>query len=117
MKHLFSLLLILLALPSQADIVSHDLVGKASDIRLTSNYQEKTGLGQVQIKLCPSCNNYKLTITPETEISRDGKELHPNQFKMYLKANGQAPIRLQFHKDRKTIFYISLSSKNKEYLQ
>jgi hypothetical protein len=117
MKYLFSLLIILLALPSQADIVSHNLVGKASDIRLSSNYQEQTGLGQVQVKLCPSCNSYSLTITPETEISKDSKALNLNQFKMHLKANGQAPMRLQFHKDRKTIFYISLPSQNKENLQ
>jgi hypothetical protein len=117
MKYLFPLLLILLALPTQADIVSRDLVGKASNISLASSYQEETGIGQIQVKLCQACNNYQLTITPETKISKDGKLLELKQFKMYLKANGQAPMRLQFHKDRKTIFYISLFSKNKEYLQ
>lgn len=117
MKHLLSLFMMMVVISSQADIVSHDLVGKASDISLSSKYQEKTGLGQINVQLCPSCNNYSLTITPETEISKNGKLLHLNQFKMHLKANEQAPMRLQFHKDRKLIFYISLSSKNKEYLQ
>jgi hypothetical protein len=117
MKYLFPLLLILLTLPSQADIVSRDLVGKASNISLASSYQEETGTGQVQVKLCQTCNNYKLTITSETKISKNGKALKLQQFKMHLKANGQASIRLQFHKDRKTIFYISLFSKNKDYLQ
>ncbi len=46
MKYLFSLLLMLMALPSQAEIVSRDLVGKAADISLTANYQEKTGLAK-----------------------------------------------------------------------
>lgn len=117
MKYLFSILSVLFALSSQADIVSHDLVGKAVDIRLTGNYQEETGLGQIKVQLCPTCNKYELTITPETEISKDGKALNLNKFKMHLKANGQAQMRLQFHKDRKTIFYISLLSSNKEYLQ
>ena len=117
MKYLFSILSILFAFTSQADIISRDLVGKAMDIRLTSNYQEETGLGQIEVKLCPTCNKYELTITPETKISKDDKTLNLNQFKMHLKANGQAPMRLQFHKDRNTIFYISLLSPNKEYIQ
>ncbi len=117
MKYLFSILAILFAFTSQADIVSRDLVGKAADIRLTGNYQEESGLGQIQVLLCPTCNNYELTITPETEISKDGKALNLNKLKMHLKANGQAQMRLQFHKNRKTIFYISLLSPNKEYLQ
>lgn len=117
MKYIIPLLLILLALPSQAEIVSQDLVGKASDIRLTSNYQEDTGLGNIQVQLCSSCNVYQLDITPETNISKDDKPLNLNQFKVHLKANGAAPMRLQFHKTRNTIFYISLMSHNKEDLQ
>ena len=117
MKYLFSMLAILLALTSQADIISRDLVGKAADIRLTSNYQEETGLGQIQVQLCSTCNTYQLTITDETNISRDHKPVNLNQFKKFLKSNGNAPMRLQFHKNRKTIFYISLLSHNKEDLQ
>ena len=116
MKYLFSLLLILLALPSQADTVSRNLVGKASDIRLTSNYQEETGLGEVQVQLCPTCNVYQLIITPETNISKNHKPLNLNQFKTHLKANGNAPMRLQFHKNRNTIFFISLLTQNEEDL-
>jgi hypothetical protein len=117
MKYLFSLLLILLTLPSQADIVSRDLVGKASNISLISSYREENGLGQVQVQLCQTCNNYYLTITPETKISKDSKALDLTKLKMHLKANGNTPMRLQFHKDRKTVFYISLFSYNKEDLQ
>lgn len=117
MKYLFSLLLLLLSLPNQAEIISRDFVGKASDIRLTSNYQEETGLGQVQVRLCPSCDIHQLAITHETKIFKDHKSINLNKFKMYLKANGNAPMRLQFHNNRKTIFYISLLSHNEEDLQ
>jgi|TARA_B110000211_G_scaffold45058_1_gene47784 hypothetical protein len=117
MKYLFSMLAILFAFTSQADIVSRNLVGKAADIRLTSNYQEETGLGQVQVQLCPTCDIYQLTITHETNISKDHKPVNLNKFKMFLKSNGNAPMRLQFHNNRKTIFYISLLSHNEEDLQ
>ncbi len=116
MKYLFSLLLILLTLPSQAEIISHNLVGKASDIRFTSSYQEESGLGEVQVQLCSTCTTYQLTITPETNISKNHKPLNLNQFKTHLKANGNAHMRLQFHKNRNTIFYISLSSQKEEDL-
>jgi len=117
MKYLFSLLLLLMALPSQAEIVSRNLVGKAADISLTANYQETTGTGDIQVQLCPTCNKYKLTITPETKISKDDKILDLSQFKMHLKANGKAPMRLQFHKETKRVFYIHLQRKNQEYIQ
>lgn len=116
MKYLFSLLLILLAFPSQADIVSRDLVGKASNISFTSNYQEDTGLGKIKVQLCSSCDIHQLIITPETNISKNHKPLNLNQFKTHLKANGNASMRLQFHKIRNTIFYISLSSQKEEDL-
>lgn len=117
MKYILPLLLLLMAIPSQAEIVSYDLVGTAADIRLTSNYQEDTGLGDIQAQLCSTCTNYKLTITAESKIIKGNTPINLTQLKTYLNANRNAPMRLQFHKHTKQVFYIKLNTQDKEYPQ
>lgn len=117
MKYLYPLLLLLLTMPSQAEIVSHDLVGTAASIRLTSTYNESIGTGDIQVKLCPTCQNRQLIITPETELFKLSKPVELNRLKTYLNANRNAPMRLQFHKYTKQVFHIDLHPKDKESLQ
>jgi hypothetical protein len=117
MKYVLSLLLLILAIPSQAEIVSYNLAGAAADIRLTSNYQEDIGTGDIEVQLCPSCTLHKLTITPQTEIINGSTAIDLNQLKTYMNSNRKAPMRLQFHKHTKQVFYIKLQFKDKEYPQ
>ena len=116
MKYILPLLLLILAIPSQAEIVSHDLKGTAADIHLTSNYQENIGTGDIEVQLCPSCPLHKLTITPQTEIINGSTAIDLNQLKMYMNSNRKDPMRLQFHKHTKQVFYINLQL-NEEYPQ
>lgn len=119
MKYLLHVLLLIIPIISHAEIVSRDLVGKASDISLTKNFHEGTGLGPIEAQLCPTCPIYQLTITPSTVVSKDGDRFDLPKFKMQLKANGNKKVRLQFHKHTNEIFYIRLISDNgnKEILQ
>lgn len=117
MKYILSLMLLILAIPSQAEIVSYNLIGEAEDIRLTSNYQENIGTGDIEVQLCPSCTLHKLTITPQTEAINGNTAIELNQLKTYLYSNRKAPMRLQFHKHTKQVFYINLQFKNEEYPQ
>lgn len=117
MKYILSLFLILVTIPSYAEIVSHNLVGSAENIRLTSNYQEELGTGEIQVQLCPTCRNRQLTITSDTNILKASKPVDLNRLKTYLHANSKAPMRLQFHNYTKQVLYIDLQPKNKEYPQ
>tara|TARA_B110001454_G_scaffold24576_1_gene24130 strand:+ start:7745 stop:8095 length:351 start_codon:yes stop_codon:yes gene_type:complete len=108
MKYILSLFLLILAISSQAEIVSSDLIGKAADIHLTSNYQESTGTGNIEVKLCSSCILHKLIITPQTKVINGSTAIDRSQLKMYMNSNRQDPMRLQFHKHTKQIFYINL---------
>jgi hypothetical protein len=116
MKYILCLLLLILVIPSQAEIVSHDLTGEAADIRLTSNYQEDTGTGDIEVQVCPSCILHKLTITPQTEVINSSTAIDLNQLKTYMNSSRKAPMRLQFHKHTKQVFYINLQL-NEEYPQ
>ncbi len=51
MKNILPLLSLLLAIPSQAEIISRNLVGTAADIRITKNYDIETETGEVVVKL------------------------------------------------------------------
>lgn len=117
MKNILLLLLLLIAIPSQAEIVSRNLVGTAADIHLTESYQEEIGTGDIRVQLCPSCPRYDLTITPQTRVLKRDKPLTLIQLKTHLDANRRAPMRLQFHKSTKQVFSINLQPKNKEYPQ
>lgn len=112
MKYVIHLLLLLIPFASHGEIVSRDLVGKASNIRLVNGFQEDTGLGKIEVQLCSTCSVYELTVTPETIVSKDGKRFALPKFKMYLKANGNKDMRLQFHKNTKEVFYIDLNTLN-----
>lgn len=117
MKYILPLLLLLMAIPSQAEIVSHNLVGKAADIRLTNNYQESTGAGEIQVQLCPTCTNRTLIMSAESKVMKSDKNIQLNQLKTYLNADRNAPMRLQFHKDTKQVIYINLNTPSKEIAQ
>ncbi|OUS38223.1 hypothetical protein A9R00_10670 [Oleispira antarctica] len=114
MKNILILMLLLIAMPGQSDIISRNLVGTGADILLTKNYQEDTGMGEIEVQLCSSCTNYKLTIDSQTKALRRDEAITLIQLKMYLNANRKAPMRVQFNKHTKQVFYISLQPKNKE---
>lgn len=117
MKYILSLLLMLVTIPSFAGIVSHNLVGNASDITLTKNYNEGSGMGEIKVQLCSECISRVLTITPETKVFKAGKPIELHQLKTYLNANRKASMRLQFHNVKKHVYYIKLELVNKEYPQ
>jgi hypothetical protein len=104
-------------LTSQAEILSHNLIGKAADIRLTNNYQENAGTGDIQVQLCPDCTNRTLVMSAESKVMKSDHALQLNQLKTYLNADRNAPMRLQFHKDTKQVIYINLNTPNKEMPQ
>lgn len=104
-------------LTSQAEILSHNLIGKAADIRLTNTYQENTGTGEIQVQLCPDCTNRTLIISAESKVMKSDKSIQLNQLKTYLNADRNAPMRLQFHKDTKQVIYINLNTPSKEIAQ
>ena len=117
MKYILSIFFMLMTISSNAEIVSHNLVGSAKNIRLTSTYEENIGTGQIQVQLCSKCKNRQLTITSDTKILKASKPVDLNQLKTYLNANSNAPMYLQFHKYTKQVLYIDLQPKNKEYPQ
>lgn len=117
MKYLFPLLLLLMTIPSQAEIISRDFSGKAAAIRLDANYKEDTGTGNIQIQLCPTCRDRQLVITPETELFKRGKPVNLNKLKTYLNADRNASMHLQYHKYTKQVFSIDLQPKNRELPQ
>lgn len=114
MKYILSLMLLLMGISSQAEIFSHNLIGKAADIRLTNTYQENTGTGEIHIQLCPDCKSRTLTVTIDSKVLKSGNAIQLNQLKTYLNADRTAPMRLQFHKDTKDIISINLNTPNKE---
>lgn len=103
-----------MVISSQAEIFSHNLIGKAADIRLTNTYQENTGMGEIYVQLCPSCTSRTLTITAASKVMKSDNALQLNQLKTYLNADRTAPMRLQFHKDTKHVISINLNTPNKE---
>jgi hypothetical protein len=117
MKNILPLLLLLLAIPSHAEIVSRNLVGTAADIRITKSYDTETGIGEVEVKQCSSCSIYNLTITPETKVSRDSTVIKPEMLQTYLDEKRSAAMRLQFNKNTNHITFITLKRNNKEYPQ
>lgn len=102
---------------SQAEILSYNLVGKASDVRLAKNYHEDTGVGEVDVQVCPACKSRTLIITAESKVMKSDTPIHLNQLKTYLNADRSAPMRLQFHKYTKHVIYINLNTPNKEMPQ
>lgn len=117
MKNILPLLSLLLAIPSQAEIISRNLVGTAADIRITKNYDIETETGEVVVKQCASCASYNLTITSETKISRDSTVIKPEMLQTYLDEKRSASMRLQFTKHTNHITFITLKRNNKEYPQ
>jgi hypothetical protein len=117
MKNILPLLLLLIAIPSQAEIVSRNLIGTAADIHITKNYQEESDAGEVLVKLCASCSSYKLVLTSKTELSKDDTEFTLDMLKTYLDEKRNAPMHLQFHKNTNHIISIELKHNNKEYPQ
>jgi hypothetical protein len=115
MKYIFSLLLLLMAIPSQAEIISRNLIGSAADIQITKDYQEETGMGEIVVKLCPSCNGYKLMLTSQTKISKGSTPIKLVALKTYLDAQRNTPMRLQFNKNTNQVVYITLGSNDEEY--
>lgn len=115
MKNILPLLLLLIAIPSQAEIISRNLIGIAADINFSKNYQEETGTGEVLVQLCPSCTSYKLKLTSETKISIDSTAIDLPMLKTYLDLKRNAPMRLQFNKNSKQLVHITLKHNNKEY--
>ena len=117
MKYLLPLILLIMAISSQAEILSHNLIGKAADIRLTKNYKENTGMGEIHVQLCPSCTSRTLTVTIDSKVLKSGNAIQLNQLKTYLNADRNAPMRLQFHIDTKHVISINLNTPNKETVQ
>lgn len=115
MKLILSILLLLVAIPSQAEIISRNLIGTAADIIITKNYQAETGTGEVLVQLCTSCPSYKLMLTSKTEISRDSAPIQLTMLKTYLDEKRNAPMRLQFNKNTNQVVSIALRRNNKEY--
>ena len=115
MKKILSILLLLVAIPSQAEIISRNLVGTAADIIIIKNYQAETGTGEVLVQLCPSCTSYKLILTSKTEISRDSAPIQLAMLKTYLDEKRNALMRLQFNKNTNQVVSIALRRNNKEY--
>ena len=115
MKTILSILLLLIAIPSQSEIISRNLIGTAADIIIIQNYQEETGTGEVLVKLCSSCPSYKLILTSKTQISRDSMPIQLAMLKTYLDERRNAPMRLLFNKNTNQVFSITLRRNNKEY--
>jgi hypothetical protein len=116
MKNIIPLLLLLLTLPTQAEVISRNLVGTAADISITQEYQQETGEGELQVKLCSSCTSYDLTLTTNTKVSRYNKTIEPSMLETYLNEKRTAPMRLQFNKNTNEIISIMLRHNNEEYL-
>lgn len=116
MKHILPFLLLLIAIPTQAEIISRNLVGTAADIRITQDYQEDTDTGELAVKLCPSCNSYTLATTSKTKVFKEKTELDLVMLKTYLNENRSAPMRLQFNKKNLQVISIILQRNNKEHL-
>jgi hypothetical protein len=115
MKNILTLVLLFIAIPSSAEIISHNLTGTAADIHVSQSYQESIGSGQVLVKLCSNCSSYKLIITSETLFSRDGSPIKLAMLETYLDAKRNAPMRLQFNKNTNQVVYINLRNTSKEY--
>ena len=111
------LLLLLIAIPSQAEIISRNLIGTAADIHLTSNYQKDSGIGELQVKLCPDCKPYILTTTLETKVSNNNTRIKLAMLETYLNAHSSSVMRLQFNKNTNQVIHIILKRTNKEYPQ
>ncbi|PHR97863.1 MAG: hypothetical protein COA78_26910 [Blastopirellula sp.] len=117
MKIILPLLLLLLALPSKAEIISRNLIGQAGDIHITKSYQQETNSGKVAVKLCPTCTPYKLTLTSKTKVSRGNSSIQLEMLETYVNENRNAPMRLQFNNNTNQVIYITLERNNKEYPQ
>ena len=118
MKNIFPLLLLLLiVIPSHADIVSRNLEGTAANIHITKDYQNEADTGEVLVKLCPSCTNYKLVLTAKTKLFKDDTALNLAMLRTYLDEKRNAPMHLQFHHKTNQVISINLKRNNKEYPQ
>jgi hypothetical protein len=118
MKNVIPLLLLLfLAVPTQAEIISRNLVGTGASINIPEISQEEGKRGALEVKLCSSCSTYQLKVTPETKISRYGVSIKAEMLETYLDENPSAYMRLQFNNKTKHINYITLQRNNTESQQ
>ncbi len=117
MKNIIPLLLLLLTLPTQAEIISRNLIGTASSIHIPTISQDEDTPGMVEIKLCSSCTTYQLILTPQTKLSRYGAPIKVDMLETYLNENPSAHMRLQFNNGTKEINHITLQRDNTESQQ
>ncbi|MFT4907395.1 MAG: hypothetical protein ACI978_001477 [Oleispira sp.] len=104
---LFYFMMSLAVIPfCHSDVLSRNITANANKITIAENYSAEKNYGLIHVKLCATCDTYKLTLDANTVLILNGKDQPTSTILRTRLTQPSKAVRIQYNNEDNSVSYI-----------